>query len=220
MATTKRDMLFSGEAFGTTLLIIMFDTFGPEFLYWEPETLELELVETFGDTPSQDTMDRLAAAMAALTSNLFFISLEGFNTTCVSLNFKRMAGDMFIPASIEDVVWGITEVRLIIGTEEDKDNEFSRDIRLYVGKLLEDVGILDPPEMLRFAQLKKLGTDAQVIADLPDLTEVFEANQADSKEELDKYTINKIKLLMDQIAEIKLTQSDLSEFKKLAASLK
>ena len=49
------------------------------------------------------------------------------------------------------------------------------------GKLLEEQGILDPPRVLRFAAMTKLGMDNQEIADLPDLGGIFEANQADSR---------------------------------------
>ena len=214
---SKRQALLSNEAYGTTLLVIMFDTFGPEFLNWETETLEMEIKETFGALPNDDTLDRLYAAVSMLTTNLFFISLEGFNTSCLTLNFKRIYSDTFIPADLGDIMWGITEAKLILGADADKDksNEFSRDIRLYVGKVLEDAGILDPPTLLDFAELTKLGPDAELLSDLPDLGGLFEAEQADSKSELEHRTLQKVSDLLNQIGSLKLDNSDLSEYKEM-----
>lgn len=214
---SKQAALLSNEAYGTTMLVILFDTFGSEFLSWETETIEMEIKRVFGALPSDDSLDRLYAAISMLTTNLFFISLEGFNTSCLTLNFKRIYSDTFIPANLEDIMWGITEAKLILGADadNDKNNEFSRDIRLYVGKVLEDAGILDPPTLLDFAELTKLGPDADLLADLPELGGLFEAEQADSKATIEHRTLQKVNDLLNQIGSLKLENSDLSEYKKM-----
>lgn len=212
---SKKDIFLSPDSFGTTLLIALFDSFGTECLQWEPETIELELNKLLGTDIPEENMDRLQAAMSVLTSNLFFISLEAFNLTCNSLNFSKMDGKTFIPADIEDIMWGITEVNLLLGADA-KDNEFSRDIQLYVGKILESEGILDPPSILSFADMKKLGqAAAKQVADLPDLSALFSAGLADTRAELDSWALKRIDSLFTQIGEMQLESSSKQEFTQM-----
>lgn len=212
---SKKEAFLSPDSYGTTLLIAMFDTFGIECLKWEPETIEMELKKEFQiDIPEQN-LDRLQAAMSVLTSNLFFVSLEAFNVTCNSLNFARVDGNTFIPADIEDIMWGITEVNLILGADANK-NEFSRDIQLYVGKVLESEGVLDPPSILQFADMRKLNKETQEqVADLPDLSSMFSAGLADTRAELDTWALKKIDDLFTQIGQLKLDSSNKEEFKQM-----
>lgn len=212
---SKKDIFLSTDSFGTSLLICMIDTFGTDCLNWEPETIEMELEKYVGQDVPSENLDRLQAAMSVLTSNLFFISLEAFNVTCNALNFSTVSGSTFIPADIEDIMWGITEVNLLLGADSNKD-EFSRDIQLYVGKVLESEGILDPPSILQFADMRKMNavTAAQV-SDLPDLSSMFSAGLADTKAELDSWALKRIDDLFTQIGNIKLEASDKQEFTEM-----
>lgn len=212
---SKKDIFLSPDSFGTSLLICMIDTFGLESLNWEPETIEMELEKYVGKDVPSENLDRLQAAMSVLTSNLFFVSLEAFNVTCNALNFSVVNGTTFIPADIEDIMWGITEVNLLIGADANK-NEFSRDIQLYVGKVLESEGVLDPPSILQFADMRKMDVaTAEQVADLPDLSSMFSAGLAETKVELDAFAIKRIDDLFTQIATIKLDSSDKQEFTEM-----
>ena len=112
-------------------------------------------------------------------------------------------------------MWGITEVNLLIGADANK-NEFSRDIQLYVGKVLESEGILDPPSILQFADMRKMDVaTAEQVADLPDLSSMFSAGLAETKAELDDFAIKRIDDLFTQIATIKLDSSDKQEFTEM-----
>ena len=209
---SKKDIFLSPDSFGTTLLICFLDTFGIESLNWEPETIELELEQYLSAEVPSENLDRLQAAMSVLTSNLFFISLEAFNTTCNALNFAVVNGKTFIPADIEDIMWGITEVNLLLGANA-KSDEFSRDIQLYVGKILKSEGILDPPTILQFADMRRMDQiTASQVADLPDLSSMFSADLANTRAELDTWALKKIDALFTQIGNVKLDSSDKSEF--------
>lgn len=212
---SKKEAFLSSDSFGTTLLIAMFDTFGIECLKWEPETIELELKKYLQTDIPEQNLDRLQAAMSVLTSNLFFVSLEAFNVTCNSLNFSKVDGTTFIPADIEDIMWGITEVNLLLGADANK-NEFSRDIQLYVGKVLESEGVLDPPSILAFADMRKLGKPtAEQISDLPDLSSMFSAGLADTRAELDSWALKRVDDLFTQIGNLRLESSNMEEFKQM-----
>lgn len=210
----KKALFHSRDAFGTTLVIAVIDDYGVEALNWEPETLAMELEARHGDFPSV-VFDRLCAAVNILTSNSFFTSLPAFNTICSTLAFQVPVVDQFIPSSLEEVVWGLTEARLLLGSEEEPDTHFSRSIRIYVGKLLEDEGILNPPEILNFAQMTQLGDpELQVMADMPDLTAAFEANQTETRKTLDGYMLQRAVEMLTQISELNLENSDLKTFRE------
>lgn len=212
---SKKEIFLSTDSFGTSLLISMIDTFGIECLAWEPETIEIELEKYTGCDIPEENLDRLQSAMSVLSSNLFFVSLEAFNLTCNALNFSKVSGTTFIPADIEDIMWGITEASLLLGVDANK-NEFSRDIRIYVGKILESEGILDPPSILQFADLKKMPMpDAELVSDLPDLSSMFSAGLADTRAELDTWALKKIDALFTQIGNIKLDSSDKADFTQM-----
>ena len=217
---TKKELFMSDQAFGTSLLIAAMDEFGQEFLEWEPETIELELRTLFKAVPLTGSLDRLNAAASLLTSNMFFTSLTAFNAICSTLSFDEPVDGEFYPASLREVVWGLTEARLLLGPEGSPESGFGRNVRLYTGKLLEGEGILDPPEIMGFAQLTRLDRpDNQLIADLPDLTVMFEASQGESKRELDDYAIERAYAMFQQIASLKLSTSDLSEFRNMSKQL-
>ncbi len=217
---TKKELLLSEQAFGTSLLIAALDDFGQEFLTWEPETVELELRTLYQVVPLSSSIDRLHAAASLVTSALFFTSLTAFNATCSTLSFDEPVDGEFFPASLREVVWGLTEARLLMGPDGGYSNGFSRSIRLYVGKLLEGEGILDPPEIMGFAQLTRLGRpDTQMIADLPDLTLMFEASQGESKKELDDFAVERAYAMFRQVGSLKLDTSDLKVFKDMSRQL-
>ena len=58
---TKKELYFSGEGFGTALLVAALDDFTTELIDWEPETIEMELKDRYGAVPSTGTMDRLGS---------------------------------------------------------------------------------------------------------------------------------------------------------------
>jgi hypothetical protein len=210
---TKKELYQSRDSFGTALVVAIIDDFGVEALNWEPETIELELHEKYGQSAAPWNLDRFHAASSLMTTNLFFTSLTAFNAICSTLSFDTPIDGEFVPASLPEVVWGLTEARLLLGSEEELEMSFHRSIRLYVGKLLEEDGVLNPPEILNFAQMTKLGDpDLQLIADMPDLTAMFEANQAATKQDLEAGMLQRAVTLLAQIGGLDLDSSDLATF--------
>lgn len=211
---TKKELYFSGEGFGTSLLVSVIDEFSTEFLDWEPETLEMEFSDKYGVAPSRGTLDRIEAAKGLLKSNIFYRDLASFSMVCRALNFRRVSSGEFIPADLNDVMWAITEADILLGGTDGGDTVFSTPVSLYVGKLLEEQGILDPPKILSFARMKRLGISNQALAEMPDLGEIFEANQADTRGELEELATAKLKMMFTQIGGLKLDNTDLSDYNK------
>lgn len=220
MGIPAKDLFLDEGAFGTSLLIAATDLFGQEVIEWEPETVELELRTLLKGLPAPVALDRFHAAAALLGSDLFFTSLTAFNAVCSTLAFDEPLDGEFYPASLRDIVWGLTEARLLLGPGTAFDEGFSQNIRLYVGKLLEGEGILNPPEIMGFAKLTRLDRpDTQAVADLPELAMVFEASQSETKRELEDYAVQRAYEMFDQIGKLELKTSDLTVFRKKAGQL-
>lgn len=207
---TKSDLWKSKEGFGSALLIACIDDFGMECLQWEPETLEITLREKYGDIDI-DSLQRVLAAISVLTSNMFTQDVSALCLVCTALDFERTASDMFVPAGLDEIMWGLTEARVLLGGIDDK--EFSDEVRLYVAKLLDEEGLKRPPSILKFALKSDETLDLGVLADLPELSEMFEEDQEMTKSELDSSAMSKLARMMEQIDSLNLQTSDLSEFK-------
>lgn len=208
----KQELWLSNEGFGSSLLIACIDDWGFNVTEWEPETLEITVREKYGNV-SQDSIERALAAISVLKSNLFTQDVTAFCMTCSTLDFERSGNETFVPAGLDEVMWGLTEARLLLGALPD--DEFSDEVAVYVGKLLEEEGLERPPDLLKFAVRKDTGLSADTLADLPDLSAMFEADQETTKETLDADAMDKLRRLLEQIESLRLTNTDLAEFKQV-----
>jgi hypothetical protein len=214
---TKHELWHSKRGFGSALLIACIDDFGLECVNWEPETLEITVREKYGDV-DPDSVERLLAAIGVLTSNMFTQDVIALCMTCATLDFERTGKDSFVPAGLDEIMWGLTEARLLLGGLDDK--EFSDEVCIYVGKLLADEGLENPPDTLSFAVKNNGGLDKDTLADLPDLSALFEEDQATSRRTLDMVAMEKLRMLLEQIDSLKLRTSDLAEFKEVFNRMK
>lgn len=139
------------DTFATVLLIMFLDRFGTEALSWSPETITLEIEEEFDVDLKPLALDKLMVAIQLLTTNKFYKSTPDFISFCNILNGERYAPGMWDPADAEDVAWGITEALLIYPPEDDDQEPFTEEIRAYIGSVLDDEGLINPPDVLRIA---------------------------------------------------------------------
>jgi hypothetical protein len=176
MATTQSRKLLAStlendDSFATTLLAIVFDKYGTELFAWDPESLWMAIAEDFGAIPPRINQDKLQALITCYTTDLFYISVEFFITTCNVLsgaeaNFKR-----FDPADAEEIIWGIYEVALNVSLEREPNEslpEFSHEVRRYIGIALDNDGVFDPPDVLRIAEMPERA-ELDQWADDPDM---------------------------------------------------
>ena len=181
------------------------DEFGTEMFEWDPITLSLEIRDTYGFEPSMDLQDKVQAVSALLTSNLFFLSLEAFSTVCDAFNFGAVTSEIFVPADLDDVLWGVTEAKILLGEDYTPDG-FSHNIARFVGVLLSQEGISDPPKMLAFAEYDE--TQASRIHDIstsdPVMYKAYFDDQQSYVNELDLVNKNKLVALLDQLSNLPL----------------
>lgn len=202
---------------GTSLLLLCSDTFGIEFFDWEPETFELECQAAFGGSMPQINKDKLWALVTALTTNLFYISLETFIPTCNALNDSTADFRSYDPVDSEEAAWGITEVLLNdpIEDEEDVSARFSHEIKRYIGLTLRSEGVTTPPKALKpFAEFDDDPEEAAVGAlsePDPHMIDMYSDRQAREREEIEAYINQRFDLLASQLQSLPLQQGDTSQ---------
>lgn len=155
-----RNRLGERDTFATTLLTIAIDTYfdpqkgaaailGPN--RWSLETIIMELEDDYNVRIPQLCQDKLFVAINLVTSNDFFKRTRRFIDTCNVLAGSELSR-AFDPADAMECAWGMTEALLLLPPEDqDADYEFCEEIRHYLGKVLDEEGIREPPDLLRLA---------------------------------------------------------------------
>jgi hypothetical protein len=205
------------DLYCTSVAAIMMDLFDAEWLEWEPETIEIELKELNVDLTSL-TKDKLMCVSTLLGTNLFHTSFVTWNNLLQVLNFDVGHPELFVPAGLDDVIWGCTEARLLEGPEVFDQEGFSDDIRTYTGQILSSHGITKPPSVLEFAAF-----DENEIRQRDDALTgdefIFKAywdNQTQTISEMESMVIDKTKELFRQLTRLPLKTADSSFLQKLS----
>ena len=206
-------LLQSEDTYATTLLLVVADRYGLEGLEWHPRTIKMQLESDFGVELPKNTLDKVMAAIAIVTTDAFFKDLVRF----IELS-NILAGDdfnptVFEPADSAEMAWAIAEA-MVLFPAEGKD-PFNEEIQGYVGSVLKEEGYVRPPKILSFA------TDAdfssQVEFDFQDDPEMFQAvyaNQSAKAEEIDTLVMDNLRELFNQITSLPLKNGDTSQIKE------
>jgi hypothetical protein len=144
-----REAWCNPAAFATSLLVLYADMFAgdPEAFEWDPQTIALELADELHDPIPETNFDRLMAAIMLVTTDLFYTSLPDFVNLCSILNGVAAHAELWNPTDAVETAWGITEGVLIY--PPDTEEVFSDDIRRYIGAVLNNEGIIQPPDVLK-----------------------------------------------------------------------
>jgi len=142
-----KPLLADKQAFATPLLLYAVDTVGEDLFDLEPETVGQILRRENPKTP-QRNINKVNAALGLLQSNLFWQDPITFGITCRTLN--RAPRVDIAPPNLDDIMWGITEARLIVEDTDKNKEKFSDSIASYVALLLKMGGIVTTVPTLDF----------------------------------------------------------------------
>lgn len=151
MSRPAAEFFTASDTFATTLLCLLIDKYGLEVLDWDPSTVEIQIKEDFGVQASPQALNRIQAGSAILTANLFHVSLEAYCTICNTLVHGISETGSFVPSSLNDMTWGMTEAALLEGADYLPQG-FSHNINRYMGVILDQHGIYDPPSPFKTAE--------------------------------------------------------------------
>ena len=142
-----KTILSDKQAFATPLLLLAYQTIEEQIFDLEPETIGQILKEIDPKTLNRN-INKVNAALSLIQSNLFWQDPVTFGFTCRVLNrCPRVSGS---PPNLDDIMWGVTEARLITGDPNAEQAPFSESIKSYVEFLLKKDSIVTEVPTLNF----------------------------------------------------------------------
>lgn len=221
MATLAQDdtrrWWMNPNSFGTVLLALALDRWGTDAMSFEPETIRLELREAFGQDIPQINMDKLMAMIAALTTNLFYVSVETFSHVCDALSHHEPNFQVMEPPEPEELAWGVAEITLNDGTQGIKEKgplQYSHEVRRFIGISLKQYGIRQPPPILSLAEMDE---SPNYMSDDPAMVAAFYTGQRRDSEELTQFVKEQTRALVAQLQAVPLQNRDSNTWQQFAA---
>lgn len=146
-----RATFIDNESYTATLIVALVETYGTEFFQWAPETIMMAIERDFNLELPRAVGDRIMAGVVLITTDKFYKSLPDFVALCNVLSGDLYDPRTFDPADAEEIAWGITEAILLSPPEDDDENPFTEEIVGYIGAVLDQEGIIHPPDVLKIA---------------------------------------------------------------------
>ena len=138
-------LLASDDAYAFVLMTILLPVFGDDLFTEDSSVLFADIEDYFDCHLSEESENRINAAITAMTTDLFFTNVNMFNS--ITLAFAE--GDIGdIPEGIMetpdvgDMLWAVQEVSLLIGEPKESEefqSKFSPSVMSYVGDMIASV---------------------------------------------------------------------------------
>lgn len=138
-------LLASDDAYAFVLITILLPVFGDDLFTEDSAVLFADIEDYFDCHLSEESENRINAAITAMTTDLFFTNVNMFNA--ITLAFAE--GDIGdIPEGIMetpdvgDMLWAVQEVSLLIGDPKESEefqSMFSPSVMNYVGDMIASV---------------------------------------------------------------------------------
>lgn len=205
------------DATATTLITILMDRLGSDILNWDPATLEFEIMDTFGlrEVPEVN-LAKINAIITALTTNLFYVSVETFHHICNALNGSSAGFEYWDPVTAEEAAWAITEMELLDPTEEDGDpaeNSFSHEVKGYLGAILAMEGI-EPFGVFEVAELPPQQGSPDQFEDDPIMFSAINKHQMSNRQAIEEYIFGRVYQTAATLNQLPLQRADKSFLEK------
>jgi len=214
-----KDWWLSPHTFGTCLLAMAIDAWGSDIFGFEPETFRLELRAQCGKDIPQVNMDKLLGLIASLSTNTFYLSLETFVPVCEALSHTEADFYKAEPLDPEEAAWGVTEVTLNDGQPHAKlAQQFSHDVKRYMGVILKQYGIEKPPPVLSFAEMDKPREPVDsIFSDDPAMVQAHYRRQTDETQEITDFVRTRTHALLAQLGRVPLRNRDQEIWRQFSA---
>ena len=196
------------------------DMYGMEALSWPPQVLADEFSADFGIQIPAVNLAKILVAIDLVQSDQFYRSLPRFIFACNILSNSFVEPGEFDPADASEIAWGITEAMLIYPSEvltEEQGEPFSLDITAYIGRILAEEGIVNPPDVLRIGLTDDSDPFSYWVDD-PDLYASMFAMQEERTGEIKSMLKENLQQLLEQLADLQLENGDTAELKKIVES--
>jgi hypothetical protein len=205
-----QDALTDNQTVATVLLLILIDTYGIEAVdEWSAPTIQAELEDDFNVQLTNDTVDKLMAAIAILKSNAFYKSLPDFIRLCNALCGSGYNPGVFDPADAQEIAWGVTEA-MLLSPPEDED-PFAAEIKAYISETLRSEGFTAAPDILSSiynVSNQVVGSYEAMAQEDPELFETAYNIAAEKTSDVDAIINDRLRLLVSQLSRLPLRSGD------------
>jgi len=206
-----KDLINKDETFGSVLLTAFVDKYGIEAIYYDPETILLELQQDCGIVPEKN-YNKLMAAIELLLTDKFYVNLQSFIRICKALYDGELLTFHLDMPQPEECTWSIFEANMI-WPQERKELFFSEDIKQFVEKLFLYYGIIIKPKTL-LMDIQNLETINRVAEEYTDDATMFKAIYERAKsaaKRIDGIVAGKLANLIKQLSELNLQNGNVTE---------
>jgi len=163
------------------------------------------------------------AAIELVTTDNFYVDLPAFVRICVALYGGVLELEWWYPADAEQIAWGITEALILWPPNPDDEKPFDHKIVEYIGQVLLEEGIIQPPDVLKLGILPEgLQEDIQLaFSDDPQMfSAVFQIQKAKA-DEINQEVKRRLAHLLTSLDALPLQTGDAKDsVKKMLAALK
>jgi len=214
---TIKKFLQSDDTYSTVIATIMIDNYGPEWLNWEQETINMELEDDFGIKSEGYLRDKMQAVSLLLTTNQFYMDFQSFVIICNVFSGTPATWSTFDPATVDECAWGVIEAAFLDAPEKGKfSDQFSEEPKIYVGERLDAEGWGRTPPILSFAIRRKDVEEAAVstFSDDPVMFNAFWDKNEQEIKELDAMVRERMSELYRQLQQVPLLNGSLQQLQQ------
>ena len=204
-------LLSSTITTATTLAAVLVDLYDTDSLYWEPEVIRAELTRLAGRDVPEINVDKINALTSALTNDSFFSDFYVFSHVCNALGGldSQVLFSVFDPPSPEEMAWSIFEVNLNDTSEKIADR-LHPDVKTFIGLLLRESGLSQPPRVLNFIKIPG-DNSPDIFADDPDIYLGYTKLLSENKAAVDAYVEARASQLLSELKNVKFENGDVAQ---------
>lgn len=197
----KKFFFLTPETSAITLMTLLLDKYGTEFLKWDPVTIRDQIERDMAIKLHPLTDNKIQAAATVMTTDVYHHSLEAFNNINIALSGEPVdTSAFFVPSDMEDILIGTLEVMLMEGADE---SVFSDNIRRYVGFMLNMYGLVKPPETLSWAEMPiDTGELDDFIMSNPTMLKSYWKEKQEEKVKTEKALADHIRVILQELDQL------------------
>ena len=151
-SVSQFEWLFTEDNHSATALhLACIHCYGVEYLDWEVDTVELEILDDLGKKEEDldpGVFDRLHALNVALSTELYYTYLESFENITKALSFEEPNFRALTPCTPAEITWAVYEVRF----NDSTPGTYSGEVQAYMREALHYAGYYRAPKELAFCR--------------------------------------------------------------------
>lgn len=138
-------LLASDDAYAFVLIAILLPVFGDDLFTEDTSILFADIEDYFDCHLSEESENRINAAITAMTTDLFFTNVNMFNSIALSFaegDIGDIPDGILETPDVGDMLWAVQEMALLIGEPKESEefqSKFSPAVVAYINEQLATV---------------------------------------------------------------------------------